>query len=397
MSAPMSVLLVEDDPESRIGLKKLLLSSAFSLAGEAGYGPEAVSLAREMQPNAILVRLEEPILRPLKAVELLATAASDSPVIVVSSLTDRDYMRRAMLAGARDYLTLPLDANDLHKALTAVIEAEQKRRSLAQDVLENGHRGEVIAIFSGKGGVGRTTIATNLAVAMALETQQKQRVALADLDLFLGDVAIMLDITPERTIADLVPVLDKLDSHLLRGFLHVHSSGLKVLCAPTRAEEGEMISADHVRRIIDVLARTFDYVILDLPRSLDDRVITALDMANLVLLITNYDIPCLKSTKVCLGLLRSWRYSEDKLKLVINHANRSGGVNVGEADTVLDYPIFWKLPSEFATVGSSNHGKPFVQLQPTAKISQNVISLAATLSGAQQNGRGLLARLIGRA
>lgn len=396
MANTISVVLVEDDADSRVALRKLLGTATFNVAGEAGHGAEAVSLARELQPDAILVSLEEPVLRPLKTIEILMTAAPESPVVVLSSLGDKEYMRRAMLAGARDYVTWPCAGEDLQKAITNVVEAEQKRRSLAHDVLESGHRGEVIAVFSGKGGVGRTTIATNLAVAMALEADQKQRVALVDLDFFLGDAAIMLDVTPERTIADLVPVLDKLDSHLLRGFLHVHASGLKVLCAPTRPEDGESISADHVRRILDVLARTFDYVIVDLPRSLDDTVITTLDIANLVLLITNYDIPCLKSTKVCLSMLRSWRYSEEKLKLVINHANRGGGVNVGEADTVLDYPIFWKLPSEFTTVGSSNHGKPFVQLQPTAKISQNIVSLATTLSGGHKNGRSFLARLMGR-
>lgn len=396
MTKPMSILLVEDDSDSRVALNKLLLAGHLSVAGEAGHGAEAVSLARELQPDAILVGLEEPVVRPLKAIEILTTAVPESPVVVVSSLADKEYLRRAMLAGARDFLTRPLPAEDLHKALTSVVEAEQKRRSLAQDVLDSGHRGDIIALFSGKGGVGRTTIATNLAVALALEAKQRQRVALVDLDLALGDVAIMLDVTPERTIADLVPVLDKLDSHLLRGFLHVHSSGLKVLCAPTRPEEGEMITAAHVRRILEVLAHTFDVVVLDLPRSLDDTVVTALDMANLVLLLANYDIPCLKSTRVCLDMLRSWRYSEDKLKLIVNHANRGNGVSAGEADTVLDYPIFWKLPSEFTTVGSSNHGKPFVQLQPTAKISQNVLGLAATLSGAHTNGRSFLARLMGR-
>jgi pilus assembly protein CpaE len=189
--------------------------------------------------------------------------------------------------------------------------------------------------------------------------------------------------------------MDKLDSELLRGFLQVHSSGVKVLCAPTRVEDAESVTPDRLRKILDVLARTFDYVILDLPRSLDDRVVTALDLATLVLLVTTYDVPCLKSTRICLDLLRSWRYSEEKLKLVINHANRTNGYGPGEAEGALDYPIFWKLPSDAAVAGTSNHGKPFVQAQPTARLSQNLTEFGVTLSGARRNARGLLARLMG--
>jgi pilus assembly protein CpaE len=396
MIAPIRVMVVDDAPESRVALKRLLVDGRFAVAGEASDAGEAVVLARETRPEAVVVSLEEPVARPLKAIESLSTAAPDAPVVVVSSLTDKEYLRRAMLAGARDFLSQPVTMEELRKAIVAVVEAGQKRRALTQDVLETGHRGDLIAVFSGKGGVGRTTLATNLAVAMAIEGKQKQRIALVDLDLCLGDVAIMLDVAPERTIGDLVPLLDKLDSELLRGFLQVHSSGVKVLCAPTRVEEAEAVTPERLRRILDVLARTFDYVILDLPRSFDDRVVTTLDMASLVLLVTTYEVPSLKSTKMCLDLMRSWRYSEEKLKLVINYANRTNGFGPGEAEGALDYPVFWKLPTDPAVVSSSNHGKPFVQVQPTAKVAQNLTSLGATLMGTNSNDKGLLGRLLER-
>lgn len=396
MAAPVKVQLVDDVADSRVSLKRLLSGGGFTVAGEAGTGAEAVGLIRETNPDVVLVSLEEPVARPLKSIEALKIAAPDTPVVVVSSLADKDYLRRAMVAGARDFVGHPLTQDELSKTLTSIVEADRKRRALSQDVLENGQRGELIAFFSGKGGVGRTTLATNLAVGMAVEAKQKQRVAIVDLDFLLGDVAIMLDVTPERTVADLVPLIDKLDPELLRSFLHVHSSGVKVLCAPTRVEDSEVLTPDRVRRILDVLARTFDYVIVDLPRSFDDRVVTALDMANLVLLVTNYDVPSLKSAKVCLDTMRGWRYSEDKLKLVINHATRTNGFGPGEAERALDYPVFWKVPSDFSVAGTSNHGKPFVQGQPTAKIAQNLTGLGTTLMGANSQSKGLLSRLLER-
>jgi pilus assembly protein CpaE len=231
---------------------------------------------------------------------------------------------------------------------------------------------------------------------MALEAKQKQKVAVVDFDVLLGDVAIMLDVTPERTLADLVPMIDKLDPELLRSFLHVHSTGVKVLCAPTRVEDGESLTPDRVRKVLDVLVRTFDYVIVDLPRTFDDRVVTSLDMASLVLLVTSYDVPALKSTKVVLDTLRGWRYSEDKLKLIINHANRTNGFGPGEAEGALDYPVFWKVPSDAAVASTSNQGKPFVQAQPTTKLAQNLTGLAAALMGANAQTRGLLSRLLER-
>jgi len=396
MAAPIKIQLVDDVADSRVTLKRLLSAGGFAVAGEAGTGAEAVGLVRETSPDVILVSLEEPVTRPLKSIEALTIAAADTPVIVVSSLTDKEYLRRAMVAGARDFIGHPLTQDELGKTITSVVESDRKRRALSQDVLENGQRGDVIAFFSGKGGVGKSTLATNLAVAMAVEAKQKQRIAIVDFDFLLGDVAIMLDVTPERTLADLVPLIDKLDPELLRSFLHVHSSGVKVLCAPMRVEDSEVLTPDRVRRILDVLARTFDYVVVDLPRSFDDRVVTALDMANLVLLVTNYDVPSLKSTKVCLDTLRGWRYSEDKLKLVINHATRTNGYGPGEAERALDYPVFWKVPSDFAVAGTSNHGKPFAQGQPTTKIAQNLTGLGATLMGASSQSRGLLSRLLER-
>jgi pilus assembly protein CpaE len=398
MAAQISILLVDDAPDSRVTLKRLLTAAGFTVAGEAGTGTEGVGLVRETHPDVIVVSLEEPVARPLKSIEALTIAAPETPVVVVSSLVDKEYLRRAMVAGARDFLGHPLTQDELAKTITSLVEVERKRKALSQDVLENGHRGDLIAVFSGKGGVGKSTLATNLAVSMAIEAKQKQRVAIVDLDLLLGDVAIMLDVTPERTLADLVPLVDKLDPDLLRSFLHVHSSGTKVLCAPTRVEDGESLNPERVRRVLDVMARTFDYVVVDLPRTFDDRVVTALDMANTILLVTSYDVPCLKSTKVVLDTLRAWRYSEDKLKLVINHANRTNGFGPGEAERALDYPVFWKVPSDFAVANTSNHGKPFVQGQPTTKLAQNLSGLGATLMGAHAEGKGgLLARLLEKA
>jgi pilus assembly protein CpaE len=302
-------------------------------------------------------------------------------------------MRQAMLAGARDYLSRPLDAEELEKTVVGVHELERKRSSLNEHVIESGHVGEVICVFGAKGGVGRTMVATNLAVALALN--YKQRVALVDLDLQLGDVALMLDIVPERTIADLVPVIDKLDPELMRGFMSVHASGLKVLPAPARPEEGEKVQAAHIRKILDVLSHTYDYVIVDTPRVLNDNTIATLDVSNLVCLIASNQLTCLKSTRLCLGMMKSWHYTNEKVKLVMNQAHNGSSLPMNEAETAIDYPIFWKVPYDGHLVASSQWGKPFVHSQPSAKISQNISGLAQAVSGSRSSGKSLLSRMRG--
>ena len=388
----VGLMLVEDSPEERAAIKRLLLASELMVVGESVLGTEAVAMAREVKPDVILVSVEEPVVRGLRTIEALNVVVPQASVVAVSSLTGRDYLRQAMLAGARDYLVRPLDGEELEKTILGVHELERKRSALNEHVIESGHVGEVICVFGAKGGVGRTTLATNLAVALALN---KQRVALVDLDLQLGDVALMLDIVPERTIADLVPVIDKLDPELMRGFMSVHSSGLKVLPAPVRPEEGEKVGAVHIRKILEVLSRSYDYVIVDTPRQLNDNTIATLDAANLVCLVASNQLTCLKSTKLCLGVLKSWRYTNDKVKLVMNQAHNGSSLPMNDAETAIDYPIFWKVPYDGHLVAASQWGKPFVHAQPGAKISQNISGLAQAVSGSRTPVKSFLARMKG--
>jgi len=393
VSGAITLILVDDSAEERLSIKRMLLASELTVAGESVLGTEAVALARELLPDVVVVAVEEPVARALRTIEALNVVVPQTPVIAISTLGAHDNLRQAMVAGARDYVMRPLDAEDLEKTILGVHEMERKRSSLNEHVIESGHVGEVISVFGAKGGVGRTTVATNLAVALALKYQQ--RVALVDLDLQLGDVALLLDLVPERTIADLVPVMDKLDPELMRGFLSVHASGLKVLPAPLRPEEGEKVTALHIRKILETLARTYDYVVVDLPRQLNDNVVTTLDASNLVCVVASNQLTCLKSTRVCLGMLKSWHYSHDKVKLIMNQAHNGSSLPMNDAEMAIDYPIFWKVPYDGHLVAASHWGKPFVHAQPGAKISQNIASLAEAVSGAKTPGRSFLARMKG--
>jgi len=386
-------MLVDDSPEARRTAVRLLTSRELFISGESVLGAEAVAMARELRPDVILVAIEEPVASALRTIEALNVVVPQSPVVAMSSQSSRDYLRQAMVAGARDYLVLPVDSEELERTVLGVYELERKRSALSGHVAESGHVGDVLTVFGAKGGIGRTTLATNLAVALALKNQQ--RVAVIDLDLQLGDVALMLDILPERTIADLVPVIDKLDPELMRGFMSVHASGLKVLPAPARPEDGEKVTAAHIKKILDVMAHTYDYVVVDTPRQLNDNVIAALDASGMVCLVASNQLTCLKSTKLCLGLLKSWHYTNDKVKLIMNQAHNGSSLPMSDAEMAIDYPIFWKVPYDGHLVAASQWGKPFVHAQPGAKISQNVTAMAQAITGSRSGARSLLGRLKG--
>lgn len=388
-SGTLRIILADDSPVERAATWRQLGHSGLELAGEANLGPEAVQLVQQLKPQAVLVSFEEPLARASKTIETIALSVPETVVVAVSTLGDRDSLRRAMTAGARDYLMRPFESDEITRLVAELRGLDGKRRRFSEQASDGGPGGTAITMFGAKGGVGRTTLAINLAVALAM--QDEQRVALVDLDVHLGDVSLLLGIAPERTLIDLVPVIDKLDSDLLRGYVGSHASGLKVLAAPSRPEHGEAIQPEHIRTILQVLLRTYDYVVIDTPRQLNDSVIAALDLSSLVCFVASNQLACLKSTQLCLDLMMTnWAYSSDKVKLILNQAHNGSGVSLKEAPTVIDYPVFWKIPYDCGPVAASEWGKPFVLDQPKAKISRNITSLARVLTGKRAPARSVL-------
>jgi pilus assembly protein CpaE len=390
MTQEIRVLIV-DESDGRAAIRKAIGSGEIAVVGEAGFGTEAFTAAREHRPDVAIVGLEEPIARPHRTIEALSAGQGAPAIIVVSSLSGREHVRKAMLAGARDYLGKPIRSGELQQAIVAAHQAEQQRRRLADT---GRQQGEIIAVFGAKGGIGKTTLAINLAAAIARET--RQRVALVDIDTQLGDVAVMLDLVPERTIVHAAEMVDRLEPELVQTLLKEDATGVHVLAGPMRPEEGEAISGHHIRKVIEVMAKTYDYVVVDTAPHYNDAVIAALDAATMILLVSTPDVPALKNTKLTLALMRSWNYSEDKVKLVLNHAYSSNGVVSTEAAETLGYAVFWKIPHDPAVPAAVKVGRPVVETKPGSKVSQNVRALAQTICGLQASQRGLVDRLLRR-
>lgn len=386
MAEKPTVVIIDQNLESRAELFKTLQLSGFSVVGGAGYGVEAASAIEETHPECILLGLEEPVIRGLQTMDGIGEVAPNIPIIVYSSLTDGTSVRRAMLAGARDYLGSPLSAELATASIQAVLEQEATRmRRLSGERTERSAGGTVVTIFGAKGGIGKTTIATNLSTAMARETGES--VVLVDMDTRFGDVAVMMDIPSERTITEVARDIDKIERGNIRDYLINHPAGVSVLPAPQNPGDWEMIGPGHIEKIVRILSQTFDYVILDTPGTFNEVVGISLELATVVLLITSMDLASIKDTVMALNMLRSWSFPEEKVKLTINHSNMANSIKDEEVARTLDYNIFWQIPFDAAVSRSNQAGQPVVLASPRSKVSENIAELARTIGGVRQAPR----------
>ena len=377
------VIVIDQDQVARSEVQKMLALSGFAVLGEAGYGIEAVSLAKETEPDIIVIAIEEPVVRALQTVEAVADLLPQSPVVAYSSIKDPASMRKAMLAGVGDYLVTPVREEDLINSIHAVLANEERKRArIAGETDEPVACGTVLTVFGAKGGIGKTPISTNLATAIVQKTGQS--VALVDLDTRFGDVAILMDIPVERSIADLALPEEEINREMLQDCLYTHNTGVTILPAPVRPTDWRNVHAGHIERVVTLLAQTYDYVILDTPGTFNDIVARALELATLVLLVATVDMASLKDTLLAIDMLRSWNFPQEKVKLVINSTNQDTNVQPQEVKRMLGRDVFWSIPYDRNISTSTQLGMPVVVAKPTTKAAESLVELAFVLSGVKQ-------------
>lgn len=389
------IVLIDPDLDARSDIKHLLSLSNLTVVGEGDYGIEAVNVAKEHPPDIFLVCMEEPVARAIQSVEMLGSAVPNAAVIVYSTLADASSVRRAMVAGARDFLLKPLKPEDVQRAVYGVLEQEERRRlRLDGDVNDPVGRGTIVTIFGAKGGIGKTTIATNLATALVQATNAN--VALVDMDTRFGDVAIMMDIAVEQSIADLARHIDDLNRETIKDALARHHTGVSILPAPLHPTEWRNLTPQHIEKIIDLLAQGYDYVVIDTPGTFNEIIATTLEMGDIILLVTSMDIASIKDTALALEMLRAADVSEHKVKLIINHCTSSNSLREEDVERVLEYQVSWRIPHDYNVASANQLGIPIVIAKPYARVSRAVTDIAHALSGAPKQRKGFLERFLGK-
>jgi pilus assembly protein CpaE len=293
-------------------------------------------------------------------------------VIGTSRQPDSELILRALRAGVHEFLALPLNADEFAEALDRLT-----RRGAARKTKE----GQLIAIYSAKGGLGTTTIAVNLAAALA-QRHTTRRVALADLVVLGGDVRVMLNLKPLYDIGDLVMKVDRVDADLLFSLLSQAGSGLWALPASDNTEVLDLIDATAATTIVSHLKSHFAFVVVDTEHSLSDRALAALDAADRVVLITQLSVTALRSAQRSLQVFDRLGYAEDKVAVVVNRHDANDALKLSDAETVLGRAIFAKLPNDYRTCSEAlTRGVPLVTYAGSSQVARAYQGLAAKLSG----------------
>ena len=388
----IKLLIVDDIPETREHLSRLIgLEREIDVVGTAGSGEEAIQQAMDLRPDVIVMDINMPGMDGIAASEIIAQRLPFSPIIMMSVHGEAEHLKRAMNAGAREFLVKPFSGDEFATSIKRVHERELARREQLHGAprgagvpstvaTENVEEHQVIAVFSPKGGAGRTTLATNLALALRQETNQ--RVALVDANLQFGDVGVLLNLNPKnRSVLDAVEGGEP-DRDIIESVIVDHSTGIRVLLAPPSPEGADLVTAAYLRKIVEMLKENHDWVVVDLPSGLNDHTLGVLDAADQILVVAALEITTIKNVRLFLEVADQLDYERSKVRLVINRSDASQGIRIGDVEASIRRPIDGTIVSDGRlAVLAVNRGVPFVVSHPESPLSRDVVKLARTLAG----------------
>jgi pilus assembly protein CpaE len=330
-------------------------------------------LTHRSDEYAVVLGPNIPLEQAITISEGLRYTRPSTSVILLRADFDTDVLYRAMQAGCRDVVRF----EDAAGVAEAVSRAHQLWLALHGGSVgtETGH---IITIFSPKGGVGKTTTAVNLALALADHGARK--VCLVDLDLAFGDVAITMQLFPAHTIEEAIGAEDLLDFSMVEGLLTRHEESLMVLAAPAGPDARDRVSATLIARVLRTLKQEFDYVVVDTCPSFDELTLQALDETDQCVIIATLDVPTLKNVKVAIETLDLLNIAVDQRRLVLNRADDAVGLDDSKVEQILSMPVSVPIPTSTDIAAATNSGTPIVLSQPNHPASRAFQELARSLS-----------------
>ena len=374
MSGTLRISICDPDETTRDNLKKYLIGmEQIWLEADCSRYEFFSEIVSQTTPDVAIIDIDSDDEKAMQLVESISKSHPDTGIVVVSSRTDGQMILRAMRAGAREFLNSPIQIDELVGSLDRV--------SSTSDGKQRSNAGSIIAVAGASGGVGNTSIAVNLAVALA--TKPDRSVVLIDLDLALGDADVFLDMIPDYTLLDVAQNISRLDLALLRKSLTKHESGVYLLPRPVQIEDISSISNVDFKRVLGLLRASFTHLVIDLSKSYTRLDIAALEAAQHIVLLTQLDLPCLRNVVRLLSSLESYDGVNDKINVVVN---RSGldktQISSAKAEETIDREIFWRIPNNYPVISDCrNNGVPLLENAKNAAITHSICELAEKLSG----------------
>jgi pilus assembly protein CpaE len=376
MSNVLRLAIVDPNDHTREKLKSMLLGMDIVwLDAECSRYEFFADVVEQSHPDAAMICLDGGPDRALALMDKLRTSAPDCLIFAVSSSTDGQMILKSIRSGAREFLPLPIDVEELYSALERALQSKYG----SGDSKARGCK--VIAVAGATGGVGCTSIAVNIGCNLAKKPENS--VALVDLDLALGDADVFLDSIPDYSLVDVTENVSRLDFQLLRKSLTKHSSGLYLLPRPVQLQDLDLINPDSLRRVFGLLRASFSHVVIDMSKSFSHVDLTALEMSNEIVLMVQLDLPCLRNMVRLLMSLQQMESIRDKIKVVVNRAGlESGQISLKKAKETIGREVFFQIPNDYRTmVEMRNNGQPLIEQAPKALITQAVMQLTELLDG----------------
>ncbi|MDP3186791.1 MAG: response regulator [Anaerolineales bacterium] len=396
------VLIVDDNAETRENIRKLLqFESNIEVVGAAKSGREAIQLSQEITPDVVLMDINMPDMDGIAATEEIRKHTPSIQVVILSVQGDQNYMRRAMLVGARDFLTKPPMPDDLTAAIRragAVAREERGKRAQAYVTLAGGitqslvgvrmTHGKIIMVYSPKGGTGCTTLAVNLALALH---NDETRTMLVDANMQFGDVAVFMNVQGKNTILDLTPRADELDPDIVEEVMIKHAaSGLHILAGPARPENAEKVTAGQFSQVLKYLRQLYAYVVVDTCTSLNDITLSVLDASDVIVLVATQEFPSIKNSRLFLDLMITMGIPLDKIAFVMNRYDKRITITPEKVAENLKQEVVAVIPlDERVVISSVNRGVPFVLDNKARPSARGVFTLAEALRVKLKDTKGV--------
>jgi len=380
MSDNIRILVADDSDVTRNAIIKITnMVDNFEVIGEASNGEEAIQKTKELKPDIVLMDINMPIINGLEATEKISKECANVIVIIMSVQGGTEYLKKAMFSGAKEYIFKPFSMSELVDTVTSTIKLNNERRKNIEIAKPAVKEAEFLTFFSTKGGVGKSILAFNYAIKLAAIKNKK--VLLIDGDFLFGDVAVLSDKKPLKTIYDIVEDMAFESFDFLKEYITETDNGIDVLLAPRRPENAESITSENIIKINDIVKKNYDYVIVDLGTNFNNSTLTFLDYCDEIFFITTTDLMTIKNTKIGIDVMKSLGYDDTKIKIIVNKFQKNGNVNINDLNKYLKFPIFFTMPEDRKIIENSvNVGKPVgkVKMFSKGKFEKMLIKLIET-------------------
>ncbi len=375
MSETIRISICDPNERSRENLKKYLIGmDRIWLEADCSRYEFFMEIVEQTSPDAVIIDVDGDEPKALSLIACVKAARPNCGIIAVSTRTEGQLILKAMRTGAGEFLNAPVQIDELLAALQRVTQSStgaQRTKS-----------GSIVAISGASGGVGCTSVAVNLACALA--RNPVNNVVLVDLDLSLGDADIFLDTIPEYTLLDVSQNIARLDLAMLRKSLTKHESGVYLLPRPVHLEDMESISTEEFRKVLGLLKASFSHMIIDLSKSFNRLDMVAIQMAEHLLMITQLDLPCLRNIVRILTSLEHHEGIVDRVKIIVNRAGLDKSqISYANAEETINREVYWKIPNNYSVIADArNNGVPLQVSAPKAAITAAINELAEKLYSA---------------